>query len=229
MNDLPTHSKTLDTADYALLEPEAGFLRDLARRLEGCTDFAHPHRLWEYALALRVLLRSGHSEVLDVGGGCGMFSAAATCCGATVTHLDHGDFRGMVQEQAQRVGREINVVTRDFMDFANQKEPTPRPVSFIACLSVIEHVEDYLAFFRKLLGLLTPRGVVVLTMDFHPSNQRCVDGHIRTYDAVSMLALNALARCDFRASSWLGIPDYSRFEPNVYDYTFASLVLRRMT
>ena len=225
MFDLFTYSKTFRPADYERLDPELGFLHGLNAHLAGKASpaVAHPHRFWEYALALRCCLRRGADTVLDVGGGGSLFSPAAARCGLEVTQIDPGDFGPLVASQAAAVLRPIHYERSGLLEWRRGM------YDVVACLSVVEHVPDDQEshFLKALLDHVWVGGVLVLTTDFHPSGRPLVEGHLRTYNAEGMEALaGALAP---RARSWPLSPIWSYFGKHVYVYNFASLVVRRIS
>jgi hypothetical protein len=226
VRDLPTYSKLLNPADFNLLDPELGFLYGMKAHLAPAPPgIPHPSCFWEYALALRCCTRSDAQTVLDVGGGGGLFSPAAARCGADVTQIDPGDCAARVAAQGALIGQNIRFGNSDLQSWREG------PYDVVACLSVIEHVGDDFGFADRLLGKVRPGGLLVLTADFHPTGKRLVGGHLRTYSESSLRALMALlgrlGRPYDAVGCWRGEPDWSHFSPWVYDYTFASLVLRR--
>src|SRR6185503_6440163 len=63
----------------------------------------------------------------------------------------------------------------------------------VVCISTLEHVPDEESFFKRLLGLVKEDGLLLLTVDFHPSGQRFVEGHLRTYNQDRIMAFIAYA------------------------------------
>lgn len=157
---------------------------------------------------------------LDAGGGAGLFAAGAAKCGLDVTHLEVGQFLPIIAAQGAVIGRSIYCVQ------SSLEEHRGGPYDLVACLSVIEHVGDDHVFFEAALALVEMGGVLVLTTDFHPGRERKCDGHLRTYNEASLYDLLERGR-RLGFSPWHGLPDWSHFGHHVYDYTFASLVLRR--
>ena len=65
-----------------------------------------------------------------------------------------------------------------------------------------------------------------MTVDFHPSSQKLLDEHRRTYNKDRLEAFIAIAKkSGFEVLG--GEPDYSWKAENVSNYTFASLAFRR--
>lgn len=224
MNDLPTYSKTLHPSDFALLEPEIGFLRDLHRRLHHLVDIGHECRFWEYALALRAAMsdtRGRRCTLLDVGGGGGLFSPAAAVCGFEVTEIDPKDFSEQVDKQARVIGKRIEFI-RSIDDEIRYK----KKYNVVTCISVIEHIEDHYGFLRRLISLVAYNGLLILTTDFHPSGEAKVDGHLRTY---SEEVLTDFARRADQCIFFGGTPEWSYIGEHVHNYNFASLVIRKLT
>ena len=93
----------------------------------------------------------------------------------------------------------------------------------MSCASVLEHVENDERFFQKLLRHVRPGGVLVLTVDFHPSGAALSAEHRRTYTAAALKQLVQLAE----GFTPLGELDYRDHGAHVNGYNFASLALQR--
>lgn len=193
--------------------------RRVHQQLAGVSHrFEHPLRAWEYGLALDALQAHGCQSVLDVGGGGSVFAPAAATLGMEVVQVDPGDCSAWVAAQSERTGRPLVYHQADVMAYEDE-----RLYDAVTCLSVLEHVEDDAAFFRRLQRFVRPGGLLVLTVDFWPDGAPQVDGHLRTYN------VGRLSRLVDQAPGFelLGPPDYTDHGAHVYGYTFASLVLRR--
>src|SRR5262249_19720594 len=183
----------------------------------GIGDGQHPHRQWEYALALHAIWRwqtrpqqNFESPVYDVGGAGSRFRhmlGAWTACDVVVIDPAE-DGSGTVEEWAAGGSTLADVVT---------------------CISVIEHVAELDAFLYALAALVAPGGLVVFTMDyqngdgiddakFHELRQRIFGPF--SYDALR-----------HRAATYhltpFGDIDPTFHGTHVHDYTFASLVLEK--
>jgi SAM-dependent methyltransferase len=215
-----TYCKTLDPADYEVFH-ETRHAHSIKNIVGTPGDrFEHPRRAWEYGLVLHALREYGCRTVLDVGGGGSVFAPAATWVGMEVTEVDPADYQQWVASQSAKVGKPIAYEQCDFMSYVGEHD-----FDAVTCISVLEHVEDDAAFFRKLARHVKPGGVLAVTVDFWPDGQRKSPDHLRTYNQDSLLAL-ANDLDDFEL---FGPLDYSHLGAYVYDYTFASLVLRRVT
>lgn len=210
----PTTSKTYAPSDRF---EESNVVRDMHRRLDGVAHrFEHPLRAWEYGIALHALRAAGCRSVLDVGGGGSVFAPSAAVLGMEVTQVDPGDCSAWVGAQSERIGLPLAYHQADLMSYEIS------PYDAVTCLSVLEHVEDDLSFFRRLQEFVRPGGVLALTVDFWPDGRPQVDGHLRTYNMASLSRL-----VDAAPGYHLDPPDYRDHGNHVYGYTFASLVLRR--
>ncbi len=216
------YSKTLDMHDYNIV-PEMNFINHIKGKFSGTFRACHEHRNWEYGLCLNALRANGALKILEIGGTGSVFAASAAALGMEVTVVDpDGEGAGLFDRQNLLLGRSaIDFKQLDFFQYYTLKK-----FDAVVCISTLEHVPDDENFFRRLLGLIKEGGLLYLTMDFHPSGQRFVDGHLRTYHQEQLLALIAIAR-EYGFEPYGGIPDYSWRGEAVGQYTFASLVLQR--
>ena len=186
----------------------------------------HPLRLWEYGCVINALRSKDVRTVLDIGGGGSVFAPAVAWLGAGVTQVDPGDCAGWVAAQAASVGQQsrMTYIQQPFPD--GDLSALSESYEAVTCLSVIEHVLDDLSFFDSMLEYVTVGGLFALTTDFHPSGEAQSAGHVRTYNEDSLKRL--IKRAESQGFSvYGGSPEYAWREANVYNYTFASLVLER--
>ncbi len=226
---MKTWSKCLEPSDYDSLHPEDDCLRWCREELSRSNvpvDVGHPHRYWEYALALRAVLRFGGSRIIDVGGGGGLFSPVAARCGGPymkyVEQVDAKDFSELVNQQS-RILTPNRWVAFTQADFVTQEVD---PFDAVVCLSVLEHSDDE-RFFPCLLKAVKKGGVLVVTVDFHPSGKAFFDSQKRTYNADKMHQLFMQATEAGLYCQHGELPDWTYRGAQVYDYTFASLVMWR--
>lgn len=219
--------KTLELVDYQRFDRSIQHIKNMQSVMSGVpVRFEHPHRTWEYGLTLEALRQNGAKTVLDVGGGGSLFAPAATWIGMEVRQVDPGDHGEAITQQSKHLGKILGFVQMDFMDY-----PLPPNNQYcydaVTCLSVIEHVPDDTLFFAKLAEHVRPGGLLCLTTDFHPSGEAVSAGHLRSYNAQNMHEWIKLADPIFEMTPFGDTPDYEYFEPFVYDYTFAALVLKK--
>jgi hypothetical protein len=205
-------SRFLDPADYAALVPELAVVDAY-----GIAGQASEHRRWEYALALRAI--GEHltavptpSVMYDIGGGGSHFFQ--------MLHATTGVWPTVVDP---------SLGTQDLAEFV--QEQYPRLGGVVTCLSVLEHVEDLEAFCYHLACLTAPGGLLVLTMDavgeapdgdtfhFHWMRKR-----IFTREGLYNVYLRFAASFEFHLEAR---SDWTYPGPHVFDYSFASLVLRK--
>lgn len=201
-------SKTLDPADFDQLREELAIV-------DRCfTDEReqHPMRRWEYALALRAYHQWGRRArvLLDVGGG-------------------GSPFYMMVP------GKEVTIIDPEYgLSLAQYlTEPYERRLAdAVFCLSVLEHVDDLDEFVYHLSCLVAPGGLLFLTMDYCDSAGAApVDTYhfhwmrrrIFNFPSLIPLADSFL----YRDCLCFGDHDFTAHGPQVYDYTFCSLALRK--
>jgi hypothetical protein len=201
-------SKTLDPHDYLDLDPE---LQTVAfYDLNG----QHPHRRWEYALALRAIETQRQwtgvhrGPIYDVGGAGTPF---------------HQILQHWTARPVEVIDPRVNVALQDWVVGG-------APLAdVITCVSVIEHVGDLPAFLYHLTCLLAPGGLLVLTMDYW--NKCGPDTAERHEDRVRIFCPRSYASLRLQLASLrlhtVGGVDQVYHGAQVHDYTFASLVLEK--
>jgi len=213
--------KSLEPSDYASIH-EMQHARDIKKMVDPFSGHVdHEHRAWEYGIVLRALRNNGARRILDVGGGGSAFAPAAAWheVGMDVTEIDPGSYGPITVQQSRRIGRPITFVQQDFMSYDG-------PVDFdgVTCISVLEHIPDDVAFFKKLASHVRVGGILALTVDFWPDGERKVEAHLRTYNEEKLRALLQ----EVPNFETIGAFDYAYAQPHVYSYTFASFILKRI-
>lgn len=212
-------SKTLNSNDYLGLLKYTDIILNYRKILRGVDRYEHQHRLWEYATVLAALEKSRWAigSVLDVGGGGSLMLPLLTSMGYNTVGVDPGYDSAAMQKLAEVTNTSLKWQAADFFAIPYDKYDA------VICTSVLEHVEDHLVFFEKLLDMASY--LVCLTVDFHPSGKALLyPNHLRTYSEDAMLELIYLAQAK---GFYSGGYDYSYFDPNVNGCTFASLVLEK--
>lgn len=219
---IPTYCKTLHPKDYIHLWWEGPQIHKTIGMLQGTTyRMEHTHRMWEYGLGLQIVYRQKPKTMLDVGGGGSVFAPTVARQDVAVTVVDPGDCSHWVTSHKARINHKVlNYIQKDFLDWESEEQ-----FDMVACISVMEHVQSDIAFFKKLLSKVGAGGVLYLTVDFHSSGNAQCGGHLKTYDEPTLLALIGLAQNE--GFMPFGDPDYSEQGGHVNGYNFASLALRR--
>lgn len=229
------YSKTLEVKDYNSL-PEVLSLYKTMSNLDGLAGyrFEHLHRAWEYGIILNALIKNGAKNILDVGGGGSLFAAAAVDLGISVLQIDPEDYSNWAKAQAKVLEKPLPYLLMDFFDYNEDTQ-----FDAVVSISVLEHVENDLEFFLKMLNHVKPGGLLAMTVDFHPTGEALVyPAHLRTYNRDSLGDLYLKAEdfnffgsdCIHKTNNidyFAGKYDYRYRTNNVNDYTFASLILRR--
>lgn len=213
------YSKTLNIADYKALPTE--FVNRTYNDFRDICRFEHDHRRWEYGLAIQALLDNDARDILEVGGGGSLLIPLVYLSGnRTVTEVDPWDCSDTLLKQGLRLGlaEPIPFYHKDFLDL-----DIIRQFDAVVCTSVIEHVPEHEKFFQKLLSYIKPKGILVLTTDFYPTGEKFSSAHHRTYSEEDLLTYAESAK----GFSFFGDGyDYTFWGSYVYQYTFASLVLK---
>lgn len=208
-------SKSLNLQDYAYLDIQ--HLDNIHSILSGVNyRMEHPHRRWEYGIALKVIRENKIKTILDVGGGGSILAPTLAWLDYEVTEVDPGDVGFWIEAQTKRINKPIYFIQQDY--FAYEKT---QYFDAVICISVIEHIEEDEKFFLELLKPLESGGLLILTTDFHPDGTAKVPGHLRTYNRTQLLWLASLAH-DFK---WYSQHDYFHFDEYVNNYSFASMIL----
>jgi SAM-dependent methyltransferase len=225
---LPTLSKALHPDDYNHLHDEMARIGHARNIFHGLCNFDHPHRMWEYSIALAALGTRANlvgKRILEVGCGSSLLAAILAWGGAKVTTSDISDHRGVQEEMGRRALADVGATLGGnlwFLQANFSEQAIGGDYDAVLAISVIEHVEHHRRFFAALLSAVAIGGVVVLTTDFSPDGGKKCEGHLRTY---SPAMLEEMATYPGFVSE--GGTDYSNPGNFVYDYNFASLVLRR--
>jgi 2-polyprenyl-3-methyl-5-hydroxy-6-metoxy-1,4-benzoquinol methylase len=218
------YSKTLDEQDYNNFH-EMDYVEHMKKCLPRTFYPCHRHCNWEYGLCINALQENQTMRVLEVGGAGSIFAAYAAWLGMEVTVVDPSSAGArLFAEQnmiLQLVHRPITFKQLDFFQYQDQKK-----FDAVVCISTLEHVSDDVDFFKRLLCLVKEGGLLLMTVDFHPSGQRLVDGHLRTYNQERLAAFIAIAENN-GFEIFGDNPDYTWKGENVSNYTVASLALKR--
>jgi len=211
MTEFPL-SRTLDPKDYTRLSAE---LREVDKHsLAG----QHPHRRWEYALALKAVTRWGgqtlggapNPPLYDVGGAGSPFHQML----ASWT-----DTQVVIIDPAEEGSGPLDTWVHGGTPLAD----------VITCISVIEHVPDLSAFVYQLNCLLAPGGLLVLTMDYWDKcgkdTAKFAELRYRIFCPKTYGSLRL--RCAALDLHPFGGFDGKYHGAQVHDYTFASLVLEK--
>lgn len=201
---------------YTELTDELAIVDDVQAKINGVLH--HPHRRWEYALGLSLLHRYECKTVLDVGSGGSPFPAILATQGYGVTAVDPAQEIFLQENYRNPLLVSYPYIHIDFMRFHPIEQPDA-----ITAISVLEHVEDDSAFLVKMFDL-KPK-LIYLTVDFHPSGKPFVyPHHLRTYNEKAFRGFTIIAK--EHRYKLIGVPDWEYAENHVYDYNFASFVLR---
>lgn len=211
-------SKFLHPEDYATLAAE----RSLVDRLKA-VDGQHPHRAWEYSMALYALaawsrdtMPTAALKLADVGGaGSGFVYAVQTLSADPVIVIDPNLPPG-------HIGK------RTVEDYAAARAGVDQ-FDAMFVLSVLEHVAQPRPFLRACTHLLKPGGLLFLTVDawdkhgpdtahFHWMRQRI-------YNLDTIIKVQQDLR-DFGCRSFGG-SDWEYGGDQVFNYSFASVAMIR--
>jgi SAM-dependent methyltransferase len=162
-----------------------------SKDLEGKLDLEARH--WWYR-GRRAVLRSalgrlglgGGEAVLDAGCGTGHNVGVLGTFGRVVG----ADINPQAVRVARRRGVDAHCASVEQLPFSSEQ------FDFVACLDVLEHVQDDAAALSELRRVTRPGGVLVLTVPAWPAlfgeHDRAA-GHLRRYRAQDLLDVSAVA------------------------------------
>ena len=186
---MKTLSKTLQQSDYKDFD-EHQHISNIRNSLRSYTRFEHSNRKWEYGIALKALRNNNTQTVLDVGGSGSVFAPAAAYLYMYVTQIDPASMEHHVDNQSREIDKPLPYIKQDFLEWKSNTK-----YDAVIALSVLEHIpiEREKEFFIKMLQYIKVGGLVILTLDFHPSCTIQNAGHFRTYNTKYMNELINLA------------------------------------
>jgi hypothetical protein len=210
-------NKTLHPDDYndPSMEKYINLFNYLQNRIPA--SIQHKHRLWEHCMAMAaidefVFIEGRPVDILEVGSGGSLF--APMCIG------EHHDIVVVDPEDSVNIAKYQNtniiIFQEDFMEYVPLVN-----YDAVICLSVLEHIENYLGFFKKLLQ--DANHLVFLTIDFSMTGETFSKDHLRTYSPINLFDLSSIAY-DY-GFHLPANPAWIDNGPHVYDYNFASLCL----
>jgi 2-polyprenyl-3-methyl-5-hydroxy-6-metoxy-1,4-benzoquinol methylase len=242
-------SKVMAEKDYDALESEGRVINTLHDAIQMWYPYQHRHRLWEYALAQKALKTvygdKKNLVVSDHGCGCGYLSPIMYWLGHTVYMYEcwsFGDTPDFMMEQMRKVSSLRSEKTGTY-EMRNRPlgglVEQDKGVDAAFCISTLEHIRDYQAAFRDLIGTVKLGGLAFLTTDFgEHENDTYVCSNLRAgkmftqniyFELLTIAESMGFELLDDEDSSIDTIADWEWKEENrlVNDYGFASMALRR--
>lgn len=236
-------SKLYDEADLHDLDMEPWIQEiaavEAALKARGIApDIPHVARYWEYAQALRTChqwQRATHGSplevggsLLEVGGSDSLFMPTAMALGTAQNYF--------AVELPSWLGpygaRQLQQCSEHLIQF--EELPTTMQFDMIVSVSVIEHIEDCVEFFYKLVERMKPGGVLFLSSDIGEVPDDTYPFHWMRYMKI------AGERVIWTPFSWALLPttrrDVELIGPsefrwnggNVNGYSFGSMALRKL-
>ena len=125
--------------------------------------------LFNYAVIIDLLKRSGVREIFDYGAGIGTFSQLAYANGISSTHADlDSETMFFAQNRYERLGLNIPTIRID------PKDPKlPATAECIVCTEVLEHIFDPEKLVREMHAALRPGGILVVSESFDYVDEFC--------------------------------------------------------
>lgn len=172
-------SRVLRSSDYAELGDELQFVDQVQSWAGQPHPHQHPHRRWEYALALRTLLLWGSQpgmRMADFGCGIGLMSPMLLAMLHEVTMYEvwvYGNEEEFALRQMINVKQRVDSYASYRMIHRPLCELTDEDRNYDAafCISTLEHIGEWKRAFLDLLQSVRRGGLVFLTMDYAPKGK----------------------------------------------------------
>jgi ubiquinone/menaquinone biosynthesis C-methylase UbiE len=167
-------SKTMNENDYPEFVAEGQVLITVRETIQMWLAAQHKHRLWEYALAQKVLKEvfgdKNGLRVCDVGCAGSFLAPILYWLGNHVVMYDiwsMGNYHDFTMEQMRKVAQHRREGSYEFKERGlGGMQQDDRDFDAAFCVSTIEHIAKYQEAFVDLLDMVKPGGLVFLTSDF---------------------------------------------------------------
>lgn len=236
-----TFSKTMALQDYDELKNEDVFIAGAREAVPTWHKDLHPHRLWEYCMALAAM---GYVfgdvtdlSVSDWGYGTGFLSPLLLLKGHRVLMYETWQFGDECSFAKTQMEKAADYRRRTFGSYPpwamlDADKVEDEQVDACFCLSTLEHVADYEMLYVRLLKSVRKGGLLFITTDFaedsqdHYQNAGLRAGRMftaQTYEGLLALALRQGFELIGDGADW----SWSEDNRLVADYGFASLAVKR--
>jgi len=233
-------SKIMALSDYDELKEELAVLDSAEEKIDAWHPSQHPHRRWEYAMALHCLPKGTGLRVTDYGCGNGMLGPVLHSLGHTVLLYDNwamGDQKEYLRDKMQKASQLLQEGHLNYYEVRDRAlgslTDEDRNMDAVFCVSVLEHILSYETAFVDMLRSVRLGGVAFITTDFadsetdHFANAGLRAGKMfttKTYaDLVDIAKREGFELLD-GAANYAWDEEENRL---VADYGFASLALKR--
>lgn len=240
---MKTGVKTLQDSDYQEIVAEVEQLNWLMRefryqvptaRIDAPDTIGHPHRMWEWGRALHAIKEvfgEAKVSVLDIGSAYSLLGPSLSYLGYSVTEIDP-DYSYLDDR------RKIN----SFLSSAKFKTINWERIGFgplfsqvgqfdvVISISTVEHIPLDLekTCWKEMSDATKSNGLLVVTLDCMPEERKGFQNDSARYTNYSMNTVkqrvDELKSYGFKS---LGTEDYTYYGPQVYDYTFASIIMTK--
>ena len=218
------YSKIMHPEDYAEIEEEIEYYKDVQTKLRELVRYQHPARMWEYGTILKILKKTSYKTLIDIGGSGSALSQCFSLRGMDTTIIDFDDESDKINEQNKLLETNTKFIAADFLTV-----PT-KMYDVVISISTIEHVLNDVSFFDKMLDACNKGGLIYLTCDFftsatHPNEPPTYKQWVnRTYTEDKLKDMVSIAsKKGFKLFN--NKYDWAWNGPYVYNYNFASLIL----
>lgn len=210
-------TKCLHPMDYEHLQPELAIVHAFQPEMQE----QHPHRAWEYALALQAIKEWR------------LKCSATLTCSINPLAFDIGGAGSPLHKMVELLGVTCHVVDPRVNVAVETlaKNVPPQSVQVVLSISTIEHTEDPQGFVDALAGMVMPGGLLFLTMDIWGEPADRQDSAHFHWDRHQIFSIESWMKLTSvlhdLGFSLLGSADWTYNGNHVYDYSFCSLAVVR--
>lgn len=134
--------------------------REVADYHEKVNYFFDWSRQWEYPWILKNVIFQKTDNVLDVGGGTSHFPSLIA---RRVNHITIGDL--YKERMFKTESKNVSFVELDASSFKSNEK-----YDIVLCISVLEHIDDYLRALKNITEVVKKNGYLVITLDLFLDN-----------------------------------------------------------
>lgn len=233
-------TKTLELKDYDKILPFREHLESAYTELSSNgirIDLGHPHRLWEYSMALAAFLTwLAHYQnsltqikIVDVGAGRGLLAPTLSLMldigiSEIEPETDNLIDRVKCNQYLRSKGRPEIVWHHGHLE--NFRASILWDVVF--CISVVEHVPQPAErrFWKEIASRIKSEGLLFMTTDIIPVHGRSyVYDNLRNTNYTDDMLLERIGWLQEEGMTVFGDQDMKYRETNVHDYNFASIAM----
>lgn len=231
-----TYTKTVDENDYQYISEIVADLKCVASLLakyEVRVEIGHPHRFWEYGMAVsaaeKVLGNLKGAKVLDVGAGASLLGPALSWTYEAQVSEAEPDFNFYPGRCFANAFLKTNSMPEIRWFNQGVGELPEEKFDAVFCISVLEHCAPHVEnrAWKNLASRVRPGGLLFVTVDCMPRRTGAYTfDNLRQQNFV-VEDIQARTKTLLDEFEFIGTPDWT-YRPNyVFDYSFLSVGMRK--